>query len=159
MMIREKAFQANQYNNTYHSTCCDCPKRDRLIKSITGQSYIPTYTEEFMKRPNGCPKMIVEYDTPVEIVWEGDIFEEKEIDVNPDSTIGVGQKKQLNASVRTKDWGSDTWGIWYDVKSRAIETTWISEDESIATVSSTGEVTGVSPGTVRPPVRFPHHGY
>lgn len=118
------------------------------INSITGQSYTPTYLEEFMKRPNGCPKMIVEYDTPVRITWAGDIYEEKEIDVNPDSTIGVGQKKQLNASVRTKDWGSDTWGIWYDVKSRN-ETTWISEDESIATVSSTGQVTGVSPGTVK----------
>ncbi|WP_239330471.1 DUF5704 domain-containing protein [Paenibacillus sp. ACRRX] len=123
-------------------------KKTAKITTKTGGDREKSQYDEFMKRPNGCPKMSVMYETPVNIVWKGEIYEEKEIDVNPDSTIGVGEQKQLNGSVRTKAWGSDEWGIWYDIRTRS-ETKWSSEDESIATVDAKGEVTGQKSGTVR----------
>ncbi|GGA17981.1 hypothetical protein GCM10008018_72540 [Paenibacillus marchantiophytorum] len=122
-----------------------------IISSETGESYLNTQYSVFMNRPNGCPKAIVEYDTPVDIIWAGDVTEEKEIGVNPDSTIGVSQTVQIRANVRTKNYGDTDYGSnpWVDVTNRASETTWESEDTSIATVNSSGLVTGVSGGTVK----------
>ncbi|GFZ96682.1 hypothetical protein GCM10008018_48930 [Paenibacillus marchantiophytorum] len=106
-----------------------------LINTTTGQSFNNTQYRVFMNRPNGCPKAVVEYDTPVDITWFGDIYEEKEIGVNPDSTIGVSQTVQIRANVRTKNYGDTDYGSnpWVDVTNRASETTWESEDTSIAT--------------------------
>ncbi|WP_229106862.1 DUF5704 domain-containing protein [Paenibacillus sp. 1001270B_150601_E10] len=93
-------------------------------------------------------KHSVAYFTPMDIIWEGDLEEEKEVEVAPDSKIKVNDKKQMTAKVKTKNYGATQWSDYVDVGSRA-ETKWWSSNESIATVSSTGEVTGKSPGTVR----------
>ncbi|MFE4572384.1 DUF5704 domain-containing protein [Paenibacillus chitinolyticus] len=120
-----------------------------LLNTYTGVDYIESDYKEFMKRPNGCSKVVVMYETPVDITWAGDIYEEKEITVTPDSTISVGQKIQLQANVKTKDWGASDWGKEYDVATRTTETTWKSEDETIATVNASGQVLGKKAGKVK----------
>ncbi|MCY9761536.1 hypothetical protein M5X06_10715 [Paenibacillus alvei] len=85
-----------------------------ILQTKTGGTKHPSEgPTEFMKRPNGCPKVTVMYLTPVDIIWEGTIHQTKEIDVNPDSTIKVGQKVQMDASVKTKNWGQDSWSMGF----------------------------------------------
>ncbi|WP_409345651.1 PKD domain-containing protein [Paenibacillus sp. MBLB4367] len=80
------------------------------------------------------------------IQWKGTVEQTKEIKVGEDSTINLGGTKQYTAEVHMKDFGSPWWGSWDNV-SAASETTWTSENGSIATVSSTGVVTGKKAGT------------
>lgn len=121
-----------------------------ILQTKTGGTKHPSEgPTEFMKRPNGCPKVTVMYLTPVDIIWEGTIHQTKEIDVNPDSTIKVGQKVQMDASVKTKNWGQDSWSNGVSVASRAAETRWYSSDSAIVEISSTGEITGKAPGKAR----------
>ncbi|WP_145950141.1 DUF5704 domain-containing protein [Paenibacillus sp. Y412MC10] len=119
------------------------------LSTRTGGSHTPSEgPKEFDKRLHtNYPKVSVMYLTPVKVTWEGTIHESKEIDVNPDSTIKVGENKQLNASVRTKNWGQSNWTDYVSVRDRP-ETKWFVSDPSIATISATGEVTGVKKGTV-----------
>lgn len=117
---------------------------------VTSGGRIPGTTINYSRygtRPNGDPKYEAGYLVPLRLIWQGELYQEKEIDVNPDSSIQVGKTKQLNASVRTKDFGSTSWGAWGGVASSA-ETTWVSENSSIATVSNTGLVTAKAVGTV-----------
>ncbi|MDO7905501.1 DUF5704 domain-containing protein [Paenibacillus sp. JX-17] len=83
----------------------------------------------------------------MDIIWEGDLTEEKEIDVAPDATIKVNATKQLTAKVKTKNYGSSIWETPIDVSSRT-ETKWWSSDDTIAKVSSSGLVTAQKPGKV-----------
>lgn len=120
------------------------------ITTITGNGLRANSYDVFMNRPFGdCSKVTVGYDTPVDIIWQGDLIEEKEIEVDPDSVLQVDDTKQLKASIRTKSIGSDTWGNYIDITSRTDELKWWSSDESIATVNpTTGLVTAVSEGKV-----------
>lgn len=120
------------------------------IETKTGGDLNYSMYDVFMNRPFGdCSKVTVGYDTPVDIIWQGDLIEEKEIEVDPDSVLQVDDTKQLKASIRTKSIGSDTWGNYIDITSRTDELKWWSSDESIATVNpTTGLVTAVSEGKV-----------
>lgn len=121
-----------------------------VMVDVTTGGRIPeksTNYSRFGTRPNGDPKYLAEYLVPLRLIWQGELYQEKEIDVNPDSSVQVGKTKQLNASVRTKDYGETAWGGWSGVASSS-ETTWISENTSIATVSNTGLVTAKAVGTV-----------
>ncbi|MGX4587667.1 DUF5704 domain-containing protein [Paenibacillus chitinolyticus] len=157
---RDKVDKVRLYEVTYHDAFSYEPvipgsKPDiindsyALLNTYTGMDYIESDYKEFMKRPNGCPKVVVMYETPVDITWAGDIYEEKEITVIPNSSISVGQKIQLQANVKTKDWGASDWGKDYDVATRTSETKWKSEDETIATVNASGQVLGKKAGKVK----------
>jgi hypothetical protein len=111
---------------------------------------IPSEEENYQRfgtRPNGNPKFFAGYLVPLRLIWQGELYQEKEIDVNPDSSLQVGKTLQLNASVRTKDFGSTSWSNWVSVAASP-ETKWESENESIAVVSATGVVTAKAVGTV-----------
>ncbi len=119
------------------------------ILTTTGGNHKITLSHEFMKRANGCPKMNIMYETPIDIIWQAEVSEEKEIDVTPDAKIEVGDTQQMEAKIRTKPYGSQTWTDYVSVTSRTDELKWWSSDESIATVNpTTGLVTAVSEGKV-----------
>jgi hypothetical protein len=111
---------------------------------VTSGGKIPSDPENYYRYgtsgKTGQPKFVAGYLVPLRLVWQGEVYQEKEIDVNPDTAMQVGQTKQLNASVRTKDWGKTSWGNWEDVRTSP-ETEWKSENPAVATVSSTGVVT------------------
>ena len=121
-------------------------KKVAEMKTITGCSHQPDLYERYGTNPKGNPKYLVMYQTPVDIVWQVKLQQEKEIEVGPDTTLQVGKTVSLNASVRTKDWGQDTWGPWENVSTRP-ETKWETSNPAVATVSSTGLVTAISPGS------------
>ncbi|WP_276354158.1 Ig-like domain-containing protein [Cohnella caldifontis] len=130
------------------------PKRvgnKEVLVNVTSGGKIPSNPDNYYRYgtsgTTGNPKFKAGYLVPLRLVWQGEVYEEKEIDVNPDSTIQVGKTKQLNASVRTKDFGKTTWGSWNSVASSP-STTWETSNAAIATVSNTGLVTAKSAGTV-----------
>lgn len=122
------------------------------IRTITGGYHVPTEHKLFDnggRTTAGCPKYNVAYFTPMDIIWEGDLEEEKEIDVTPDTTLTIGQTKQMVAKVKTKGYGSTTWSEGVDVSGREAEIKWFSSDEAVASIElKTGMLKAESPGTV-----------
>ncbi|SCX91076.1 Ig-like domain (group 2) [Paenibacillus polysaccharolyticus] len=122
------------------------------IRTITGGYHVPTEHKPFDnggRTTAGCPKYNVAYFTPMDIIWEGDLEEEKEIDVTPDTTLTIGQTKQMVAKVKTKGYGSTTWNEGVDVSGRETEIKWFSSDEAVASIElKTGMLKAESPGTV-----------
>lgn len=85
----------------------------------------------------------------MDIIWEGDLEEEKEIDVTPNKTLTLGQTQQMEAKVKTKGYGATAFGGGIDVSRRETEIKWFSSDETIASIElKTGMLTAESPGTV-----------
>lgn len=122
------------------------------IRTITGGYHIPTEKSPFAnggQTTAGCPKYNASYFTPMDIIWEGDLEEEKEITVEEDSTLTIGQTQQMVAKVKTKGYGAVAFGEGIDVSRREAEIKWFSSDETIASVElKTGMLTAESPGTV-----------
>lgn len=98
------------------------------------------------------------YHVPVEVYWKGEVTEKKEIDVNPDSSMTVGQTKQLNASVRTKEFTSASFGSYVSVRSDP-ETTWESSDRSIVDFSPKGLITAKKAGIATIRATWTKDGY
>ncbi|NMI06427.1 hypothetical protein HF638_20810 [Paenibacillus sp. SZ31] len=122
------------------------------INTKTGGSHQVTEWNDYENggRTNqGCLKQVVAYHTPMDIIWEGDLVEEKEIDVTPDSTLTIGQTQQMEALVKTKGYGATAFGEGIEVSRREAEIKWFSSDETIASIElKTGMLTAESPGTV-----------
>ncbi|CAI6078413.1 hypothetical protein PAECIP112173_02548 [Paenibacillus sp. JJ-100] len=122
------------------------------IRTLTGGSHEWTTNGPFEnggRTDAGCPKHSVVYYTPMDIIWEGDLEEEKEIDVTPDATLTIGQNKQMVAKVKTKAYGSTTWNEGVDVSGRETEIKWFSSDATVASIElKTGMLKAESPGTV-----------
>ncbi|MBG9728009.1 hypothetical protein ABD87_00195 [Lysinibacillus sphaericus] len=97
----------------------------------TGSPNRPTAKTQYGQNSDGKPKFSVRYDTPIDIVWYGEIEKQAEMRVVEDSSLPVGAKKTFKAQVRIN--GS----TWKDVSAYQ----WSSDASSIATVSSNGEVT------------------
>lgn len=95
----------------------------------------------------GNGKWQTSYRTPLSYRFKANAIETKEIDVNPDSTITIGQTKTLNASVRTKtpDQASISGSTWVSIRTDA-ETAWTSSNPSIVSVTG-GVVKGLKAGT------------
>ncbi len=122
------------------------------IRTITGGDHTPTDKSPFAnggQTTAGCPKYNVSYFTPMDIIWEGDLEEEKEITVEEDSTLTIGQTQQMIAKVKTKNYGETTFNEGIDVSRREAEIKWFSSDETIASIElKTGMLKAESPGTV-----------
>ncbi|WP_445744910.1 DUF5704 domain-containing protein [Paenibacillus sp. FSL M7-0656] len=122
------------------------------IKTLTGGNHEWTQNDPFEnggRTTAGCPKHNVSYFTPMDIIWEGDLEEEKEIDVTPNKTLTLGQTQQMEAKVKTKGYGATAFGGGIDVSRRETEIKWFSSDETIASIElKTGMLTAESPGTV-----------
>ena len=101
------------------------------------------------------------YKVPIDVKWKGVVTETKEIDVNPDSTMAIGQTKQLNASVRTKGFldASILTADWVPVRSDP-ETVWKSSDETIVYVNpKTGFIEAKKAGTATIRATWTKDGY
>lgn len=122
------------------------------IRTITGGYHVPTEKSPFANGGQtiaGCPKYNASYFTPMDIIWEGDLEEEKEITVEEDSTLTLGQTQQMVAKVKTKGYGATAFGEGIDVSRREAEIKWFSSDETIASIElKTGMLKAESPGTV-----------
>ena len=110
----------------------------------TGSPYRFTTKTQYGVNSKGQPKYSVRYDTPIDIVWYGQIVNQAEMRVVEDSTITIGATKQYKAQVRTKK-GAAAWTAWKDVSSYE----WKSDKSSVASVSSNGSVKGVSNGQAK----------
>lgn len=119
------------------------------LRTYTGKGFNFFERERYGTRPGNKPKFKMVYHTPVSIFWEGKIHEEKQIDVTPDSTLTVGQTKQMEAKVKTKNYGAIDWNVeGIDVSRREAETAWWSSDPSIVSIEpKTGMVKAEKPGT------------
>ncbi len=118
------------------------------LRTYTGKGFDFFERERYGTRPGDKPKFKMVYHTPVSIFWEGKIHEEKEIDVTPDSTLTVGETKQMVAKVKTKNYGATQFSEGIDVSRREAETTWWSSDPSIVSIEpKTGMVKAEKPGT------------
>ncbi|OXM15553.1 DUF5704 domain-containing protein [Paenibacillus herberti] len=127
----------------------DIPEQGYIVSivTLTGYPKTPTYGGDW-DPDKRCKKSNVRYDTPMDVYWKGKIYEEKEIDVTPDSILSVGENEQMSAMVFTKDYGMKEWnkkgGI--DVAGRVGETKWTSADQTVVTITSAGVVTAIKPG-------------
>ncbi|MCY9760619.1 DUF5704 domain-containing protein [Paenibacillus alvei] len=118
-----------------------------LMSVKTGVSY----QHEFIKplgttRPNKCSKYGAMYPIDMELKWQGEVKEIKEIRVKEDSVLKVGESKNYKAEIQTKEFTVETASQWIDVSTRT-ETKWSSDKKSVATVDSNGKVTAVAAGT------------
>ncbi|MBG9689912.1 hypothetical protein ABD91_03130 [Lysinibacillus sphaericus] len=102
----------------------------------TGSPNKPTTKTQYGQNSDGKPKYSVRYDTPIDIVWYGEIDKQAEMRVVEDSSLPVGEKKTFKAQVRTND-GNSSWSSWKDVSAYQ----WTSDASEVATVSSSGEIT------------------
>lgn len=153
--IRSVEYKTSSEQKTYTglgTTQVTPPSTIVGIRTLTGGKHEWTTNDPFDnggRTSAGCPKHKVAYNTPMDVIWEGDLEEEKEIDVTPDSTLTIGQTKQMVAKVKTKGYGSTTWGQGVDVSGRETEIKWFSSDETVASVElKTGMLKAESPGTV-----------
>ncbi|NEU63440.1 hypothetical protein G3352_21390 [Paenibacillus sp. ALJ109b] len=152
--IKSVTYQTRLQQTSYTGIGETVIRRDSTIVKIntkTGGNHSVSDRTEFEnggKTNQNCVKQVVAYHTPMDIIWEGDLEEEKEIDVTPDSTLTVGETKQMVAKVKTKNYGSTQWSNGIDVSRRDAETTWWSSDPSIVSIEpKTGMVKAEKPGT------------
>jgi len=147
--IKEAVWEDSTPDITTHGNPVIVSDKEVWV-DVTSGGKVPSESknyERFGTQPNGNPKYLVGYLVPLRLIWQGELYQEKEIDVNPNSSLQVGKTLQLNASVKTKDFGSTSWSDWVHVEAHP-ETKWESENESIAVVSATGVVTAKAVGTV-----------
>ncbi|PIH59906.1 hypothetical protein CS562_08205 [Paenibacillus sp. LK1] len=152
--IKSVTYQTRLQQTSYTGIGETVIRRDSTIVKIntkTGGNHSVSDRTEFEnggKTNQNCVKQVVAYHTPMDIIWEGDLEEEKEIDVTPDSTLTVGETKQMVAKVKTKNYGATQFSEGIDVSRREAETTWWSSDPSIVSIEpKTGMVKAEKPGT------------
>lgn len=98
---------------------------------------------------NSTGKLECKYPYSFTLHYVGDINITKRITAKTDSTIGVGDTVNVKASIATKEGANGSFGSETDVTYRTGETKWSSDKKAVATVDSTGKVTGVSKGTAQ----------
>lgn len=98
---------------------------------------------------NSTGKLECTYPYSFVLTYKGKVEVTKRITAKSDSTIGVGDTVNVTASIATKEGASASFGSETDVTYRTNEVTWNSDKKAVATVDSTGKVTGVSKGTAQ----------
>ncbi|WP_138493416.1 DUF5704 domain-containing protein [Paenibacillus pinistramenti] len=96
---------------------------------------------------NSGDKYSASYLTDADVYWRGRAETTKEITLSSGGTIAKGSTKQLDATVKTKN-GDGDFGADYNVNTGSGGTIeWDSSNDSVASVSQSGLITGKSTGT------------
>ncbi|WP_408895357.1 DUF5704 domain-containing protein [Paenibacillus taichungensis] len=106
-----------------------------------GGAIPPIKTEEY-----NPPKWNADYQFNTDLYWKGLAEITKEINLTSGGQLQINDRKQLNATVKTKT-GDGSFGAETNVNSGNGKTTWTSSNPSVATVGSSGLVTAVAKGT------------
>lgn len=118
------------------------------IITTTGYGYTPSTGPKVYKVGyDGYDMWEAMYETPLNVNWKAKIKETKEIDVLSNTVIPIGGSYQATAQVRTQNFGESSWSSWVNVSSRTSEITWKSSNSGVATVGSTGNITGGASGS------------
>jgi len=104
-------------------------------------------------RPDGSPKYLVEYQTPIDLWWVGEVHQTKTLNASTFKTsLNVGETSDSVATITTTGWGA--LGP-VDVNHNPATTTWSSDRSAVASVDpATGRITAKGPGTANITVRW-----
>lgn len=119
-------------------------KTKYLFTTKTGSPNPFTDRVRYGTTHKGEPKHTVRYDTPVYATWYGKVEMKAEVRVVEDSSMAIGQKKNFKLQLRTKT-GAYDWTSWNDTAAA----TWSSDKSSVASVSSSGQVTANAVGQAK----------
>ncbi|SDM14426.1 Ig-like domain (group 2) [Paenibacillus sp. OK060] len=115
--------------------------RNTKFTTQIGGAIPPIKTEEY-----NPPKWNADYQFNTDLYWKGLAEITKEINLTSGGQLQINDRKQLNATVKTKT-GDGSFGAETNVNSGNGKTTWTSSNPSVATVGSSGLVTAVAKGT------------
>ncbi|WP_413374503.1 DUF5704 domain-containing protein [Paenibacillus taichungensis] len=115
--------------------------RNTKFTTQIGGAIAPIKTEEY-----NPPKWNADYQFNTDLYWKGLAEITKEINLTNGGQLQLKEKKQLNATVKTKT-GDGSFGAETNVNSGNGKTTWTSSNPSVATVSSSGLVSAEAKGT------------
>ncbi|WP_079697320.1 MULTISPECIES: DUF5704 domain-containing protein [unclassified Paenibacillus] len=115
--------------------------RNTKFTTQIGGAIAPIKTEEY-----NPPKWNVDYQFNTDLYWKALAEITKEINLTNGGQLQLKEKKQLNATVKTRT-GDGSFGAETNVNSGNGKTTWTSSNPSVATVSSSGLVSADAKGT------------
>lgn len=115
--------------------------RNTKFTTQIGGAIPPIETKEY-----NPPKWSADYRFNTDLYWKGLAEITKEINLTSGGQLKLKDKKQLNATVKTKT-GDGSFGAETNVNSGNGKTTWTSSNPSVATVSSSGLVSAEAKGT------------
>jgi len=115
--------------------------RNTKFTTQIGGAIAPIKTEEY-----NPPKWNADYQFNTDLYWKALAEITKEINLTNGGQLQLKEKKQLNATVKTKT-GDGSFGAETNVNSGNGKTTWTSSNPSVATVSSSGLVSAEAKGT------------
>ncbi|KOY14275.1 hypothetical protein AMS66_22965 [Paenibacillus xylanivorans] len=115
--------------------------RNTKFTTQIGGAIAPIKTEEY-----NPPKWNADYQFNTDLYWKALAEITKEINLTNGGQLKLKEKKQLNATVKTKT-GDGSFGAETNVNSGNGKTTWTSSNTSVATVSSSGLVSAEGKGT------------
>lgn len=145
-----KYLEANSYDEDPIGSDPSYSKGDifATISTFTGHNYVWDEHYKYSEKLNGDPKYIVSYYTPLSIKYTGYVEETKELIVEENMTLEVGDRKTLTAKVKTIQYdGSET--NYIDV-SRRETTEWSTNNRNVVSVNpETGQIVAVSEGEAR----------
>lgn len=117
------------------------------IKVSTGYPLDYSDKYKYATRYDGADKFMAEYYIPMLVNYKGYVVEKKKMRVLDNATLAVGQTKEMKAQVATLEYNMPDWNDnWYDVTTVS-ETTWSSNNSTVAAVDASGKVTAKSKGT------------
>jgi hypothetical protein len=115
--------------------------RNTKFTTQIGGAIAPIKTEEY-----NPPKWNADYQFNTDLYWKALAEITKEINLTSGGQLRLKDKKQLNATVKTKT-GDGSFGTETNVNSGNGKTTWTSSNTSVATISSSGLVSAEGKGT------------
>lgn len=84
------------------------------IKVSTGYPLTATNKWQFADRYDGAPKYMAEYYIPISVSFKGYVIEKKQIRVQSNATLAIGDTKDMTAEVRTLEYNMSNWNDnWY----------------------------------------------
>ncbi|PJN64585.1 hypothetical protein PAEAM_06710 [Paenibacillus sp. GM1FR] len=115
--------------------------RNTKFTTQIGGAIPPIETDQY-----NPPKWNADYQFNTDLYWKAFAEITKEINLTNGGQLQINDRKQLNATVKTKT-GDGSFGAGTNVNSGNGTTTWTSSNPSVATVGSSGLVTAVAKGT------------
>lgn len=127
--------------------------RNTKFTTQIGGAIPPIETKEY-----NPPKWSADYRFNTDLYWKASAEITKEINLTNGGQLKLKEKKQLNATVKTKT-GDGSFGAETNVNSGNGKTTWTSSNPSVATVSSSGLVSAEGKGTTTITVLWEKDGF